>query len=71
MKPSAPLGPGRSSEEEVDAAEAALDLRAGMAGRGRFAEIYFFYYILGIMSFLSWNVSVTHQSNIHSIQILF
>lgn len=41
MKPSAPLGPGRSSEEEEpDAAEAGLDLRAGMAVKERYSEMY-------------------------------
>lgn len=36
MKPSAPLGPGRSSEEDPEAAKAGLDLRAGMAVKERF-----------------------------------
>lgn len=31
MKPSAPLGPDRSSEAEPMAADAGLDFRAGMA----------------------------------------
>lgn len=31
MKPSAPLGPGRSSEAEPMVADAGLDFRAGMA----------------------------------------
>lgn len=46
MKPSAPHGPGRSSEEEEpepepDAAEAGLDFRAGMAVKERYAEMYY------------------------------
>ncbi len=39
VKPSAPLGPGRSSEEEPEAEETGLDLRAGMAVEERYAEI--------------------------------
>ncbi len=38
MKPSAPLGPGRSSEEP-EAAEAGFDLRAGMAAEGRYTKL--------------------------------
>lgn len=44
VKPSAPLGPGRSSEAEPEAepeaAEAGLDFRAGMAVKERLREIY-------------------------------
>lgn len=40
MKPSAPLGPGRSSEEEPEAAEAERGLRAGRAVEEILAEIH-------------------------------
>lgn len=36
MKPSAPLGPGLVSEEKPEAAEAGLDLWAGMAVKERY-----------------------------------
>lgn len=40
VKPSAPLGPGRSSEDEPEGAEAGLDLRAGIAVMERCNEMY-------------------------------
>lgn len=39
MKPSAPLGPGRVSEARPEAAEAGLDLWAGMAVEERYTEM--------------------------------
>lgn len=44
MKPSAPLGPGRSSEEEPVAAEAGLGLRAGIAVKERLIHMNFYYF---------------------------
>lgn len=39
MKPSAPLGPGRSSEEEPEAAEAGFDFRGGMPVREKYSGV--------------------------------
>lgn len=49
-KPSAPLGPGRSSDAEPEAAEAGLDLRAGMADIYKFMNKMYYCFVV----FISW-----------------